>query len=83
MNFLYFFTYVENAICSTVNSLDSGKITHVDLFPDVRLDLLEPRGVPGELRGDRAEPSGGQDSPGGTQPVHHSLKCESNTYKPC
>jgi hypothetical protein len=44
-HFLCFFMYVENAICS----IDSGKITLVDLFPDVRLDLLEPRGVRGEL----------------------------------
>jgi hypothetical protein len=81
--FDWIFSNREAFLGNYVHSIDSGTITLVDLFPDVRLDLLEPRGVPGELCGDRAEPSGGQNSPGGTQPVHHCLKCESNTYKPC
>ena len=43
---------------------------------DVRLDLLQPGRVPGQLRRDRAQPQGGQEPPGGAQPVHNGLQCK-------
>ena len=54
----------------------------VSFFPhflipvDVRLDLLQPGRVPGQLRRDRAQPQGGQEPPGGAQPVHNGLQCK-------
>ena len=51
-------------------------LSHLFTFPDVRLDLPEPRRVPGQLRRDRSQPQGGQASAGGAHPVHHRVQCK-------